>query len=108
MEHEVARLAELSDSAATLKRVGEKSVVLVRIAGEVFAVDPVCPHWKGPIVQGKVSATRLEIECPWHRFRFDLRTGACVASNLRPPLPVYPVRVEGERVLVTLPDQSGH
>ena len=102
MEAEVARVADLTEGAGRLVRAGGKSIVLFRVDGQVFAVDRVCPHWGGPIAEGKVSAKRLEIECPWHRFRFDLKTGACVASTLRPSLPVYPVRIEGDRVLVTV------
>ena len=102
MEAEVARLAELTDGSGRLKRAGAKSVVLFRVDGQVFAVDPVCPHWGGPMVEGRISHKRMEIECPWHRFRFDLKTGACVASNLRAGLTVYPVRIDGDRVFVTV------
>lgn len=104
VEAEVARLGELPEGVGCLKRAGRKPVVLFKVGGEVYAVDPNCPHWGGPIAEGKVSAKRLEVECPWHRFRFDLKTGACVAANLRPAIPVYPVRIEADRIYVTVQD----
>ena len=105
MEHEVAELKDLKTDAGTMRRVGNKSIVLFLVEEEVFAVDPACPHWGGPMANGKISTKRMEVECPWHRFRYDLRTGACVASNHRPALAVYPVRVDDQRVLVTLPEE---
>jgi naphthalene 1,2-dioxygenase system ferredoxin subunit len=104
VETEIARLDELTEGVGCLKRAGRKPVVLFKVNGEVYATDPNCPHWGGPIAEGKVSVKRLEVECPWHRFRFDLKTGACVAANLRPAIAVYPVRVEADRIYVTVQD----
>jgi nitrite reductase/ring-hydroxylating ferredoxin subunit len=102
MEAEVARMAELREGVGYIARAGRKSVVLFRVNGEVFAMGRNCPHWGGPMDEGRISTKRMEVECPWHRFRFDLKTGACVASKLRPALPVYPVRIDGDRVFVTV------
>jgi nitrite reductase/ring-hydroxylating ferredoxin subunit len=39
------------------------------------------------------------LRCPWHGWEFDLETGRCLDEpSLRSA--VYPVRVDGERVLV--------
>lgn len=102
MEIQVAKLSELEEGVGRMKRAGSKSVVLYRLGQEVFAVDPVCPHWGGAMVEGRVSAKRREVECPWHRFRFDLKTGTCVASNARPALPVYAVDVRDDVVFVNI------
>ena len=52
---------------------------------------------------GRARALRASREpvlrCPWHGWEFDLETGACLDDPaLRAA--VYPVRVEGDRVLV--------
>jgi len=40
--------------------------------------------------------------CPWHGFDFDLKTGEClVDADLR--VPTYPVKVEGDSILVETP-----
>jgi nitrite reductase/ring-hydroxylating ferredoxin subunit len=52
-----------------------------------------------------VSTARLEVTCPWHRFRFDLRTGRNVLSDIREGAKVYPVEInKNGDVLVTIGD----
>ena len=41
--------------------------------GEVLCVQAFCPHLEGPLFQGSVS--QGAVTCPWHSWRFDLRTG---------------------------------
>jgi nitrite reductase/ring-hydroxylating ferredoxin subunit len=41
--------------------------------GEVLCVQAFCPHLEGPLFQGTVAAGT--VVCPWHFWRFDLRTG---------------------------------
>jgi nitrite reductase/ring-hydroxylating ferredoxin subunit len=46
---------------------------VVEVDGELHAYSPVCPHRLGPLE----AAELLEgcITCPWHGYRFDVRTG---------------------------------
>jgi nitrite reductase/ring-hydroxylating ferredoxin subunit len=43
-----------------------------------------------------------KVACPQHKKTFSLRTGACLSGDV-PALRTFPVRVDGERVLVELP-----
>ena len=71
---------------------GTKTVVAIaNLDGELHAVDSTCPHREGPLANGRLVAG--EVECPWHRFRFDPRTGRGTVPDAYPPLPRYPVRV---------------
>ena len=83
-----------------------RRIALARIGRDVFALDDRCPHWGGPLGAGTISVARREIVCPWHRFRFDLASGACVASNLRKPAQRHAVTIDGTRVLVDIPAQA--
>src|ERR687886_802909 len=46
--------------------------------GEPFAVGNVCRHQFAKLGQGQVRDGCLE--CPWHRARYDVRTGAMVSG----------------------------
>ena len=50
-------------------------LALVRRGDEVVAIDAWCPHLDGPLWEGTTSQD--EIACPWHRWRYSLRTGQC-------------------------------
>jgi nitrite reductase/ring-hydroxylating ferredoxin subunit len=46
-------------------------------AEEWFAVESICPHSGGPLYQGDIEDGPVII-CPYHEYRFDLRTGRCI------------------------------
>lgn len=47
--------------------------------GEPFAVSNVCRHQFAKLGRGRISEDGC-LECPWHRSRYDVRTGAMVAG----------------------------
>lgn len=49
------------------------SFALFRLAASVVCVQAFCPHLEGPLFQGSVA--RGEVTCPWHLWRYDLRSG---------------------------------
>jgi nitrite reductase (NADH) small subunit len=59
------------------------------VNGEYHVTDARCPHNKGPLAEGWIRDEKTLV-CPWHWFRFDLRTGEC-ANLRRYDLRVYPV-----------------
>jgi nitrite reductase/ring-hydroxylating ferredoxin subunit len=81
--------------------VGEKTVCVANVGGTISAMDNVCLHRGGPIGQGVVEGGKLV--CPWHGWQYDPKSGAAVHNNAA-RLKVYPIRVEGNDVLVELGD----
>jgi nitrite reductase/ring-hydroxylating ferredoxin subunit len=41
--------------------------------GELVAHSTICPHWLGPL--DETAPENGVLRCPWHGYRFDLRTG---------------------------------
>jgi nitrite reductase/ring-hydroxylating ferredoxin subunit len=80
-------------------RVGETSIAVFDVHGELMAVENVCRHLGNPIDDGLVEEGCLT--CPWHGWRYDLRTGAQLTFfGHRRGLRTFPVRAEGDDVLV--------
>jgi nitrite reductase/ring-hydroxylating ferredoxin subunit len=50
------------------------SFAIYLVAGEILAAQSFCPHLEGPLFQGTLAGDT--IVCPWHQWRFSLRTGA--------------------------------
>ena len=81
-----------------LGHVGDENVLLVRSGSEVFAIDPHCSHYHGPLADGVVDGE--SIRCPWHHACFDLRTGEAARAPALNPIAVWKVEREGERIFV--------
>jgi nitrite reductase/ring-hydroxylating ferredoxin subunit len=106
----VAGVSDAPPGSVRSVRAAGRRLVLVNRAGKFFALDAVCPHAGGPLDEGELYQGALE--CPWHRFRYDLRTGRNLyPANVYPddmpalrqeikPVPVYRVKLEGKDVLV--------
>ena len=78
---------------------GPVEVAVVRTAaGDLHAVSDICSHGQVSLSDGDVLD--CTIECWLHGSTFDLRTGAALALPATRPVPVYPLSVEGEHVLV--------
>jgi nitrite reductase/ring-hydroxylating ferredoxin subunit len=100
-EHRAAALADVAPGQPRLAEVGSVRVVLVRVGDAIHACGDVCSHRGGSLSQGKLSGTKLA--CPLHGWLYDVRTGQCLFPARGEAVPSYPVRIEGDRVLVDLP-----
>lgn len=74
------------------------AVVVVRTGGRVHALTDLCSHQDFRLSEGEVFDGGLE--CPLHGSLFDLTTGAPDGPPATRPVPVHPVRIEGDDVLV--------
>lgn len=95
-----APLDLVSDGGALAVEVDGVELALVRSGEEIFAIRDECSHASIPLSEGDVEGT--EIECWLHGARFDLRTGRPLSLPATENVPVYPTRVEDDRVLVAL------
>ena len=94
-----ARLAELPEVGAVRVVLDGVPVAVVRdSSGEVFAIGDTCTHADVSLSEGDVEDGT--VECWLHGSRFDLRTGKPTGLPAIRPVPVYPVQVDGDHVLV--------
>jgi len=78
---------------------GPVEVAVVRTEeGSIHAINDICSHEQISLADGEVEGCTLE--CWLHGSKFDLRTGEPLSLPATEPVPVYPVTVDGERVLV--------
>ena len=91
---------ELVDDKPFSAEVGDEIVALVQHEGQLFAIRDECSHGRVMLSLGEVD--ECTIECFAHGSRFDLRTGEPLELPATRPVPVYPVNVEGDDVLVDL------
>ena len=109
---EVAKVSDVDNGMMKKVVAGDRAILLAKVQGRLYATDALCPHLQGDLTEGTLQGTVLT--CPLHSSKFDIRDGHVVrwtdltgiklthASAARPPrpLPTYPVRIDGDRVLV--------
>jgi nitrite reductase/ring-hydroxylating ferredoxin subunit len=105
--------SELPEGARRVVETGKRSILLMRHAGQVHAIEARCPHLGASLQNGEITSVGTII-CALHHSEFDLKTGAVKswaswppvvgpflgAIRRRRPLAVYPVRVEQGSILV--------
>ncbi len=97
----VCALSDLTVGQAAQALVGGKLVAMVRDKnGHVHAVEDECSHGKVSLSEGDVDGCMLE--CWLHGSRFDLFTGAPKTPPATAAIHVYPVRLQGQDVYVSV------
>ncbi|MER7751773.1 bifunctional 3-phenylpropionate/cinnamic acid dioxygenase ferredoxin subunit [Kitasatospora sp. NPDC097643] len=79
-------------------------VSIVRTDEGVFAINDTCSHANVSLSEGEVEDCM--IECWLHGSSFDLRTGKPSGLPATKPVAVYPVKIEGDDVLVSVNQES--
>ena len=96
----VARIADLAPGSGATVDVEGQRIALFNVNGTYYAIDDTCPHRGGPLGEGELDGTM--VTCPWHGATFDVQTGAVTGPPARKGVRSFPVRVEGEDVLVEI------
>lgn len=104
MQETVAYVKDWPEGQMRQVTVGETDILLARIDGNFYAVGAHCSHYGAPLAKGILNGDR--VICPWHNACFSVTTG----NQLEPPgldgLPQYKVRVEGDAIIVQIPESA--
>ncbi|HEY7728696.1 MAG TPA: non-heme iron oxygenase ferredoxin subunit [Candidatus Eisenbacteria bacterium] len=98
----VGRVSDVPGARPEVYDVEDRRIAVYRLDGAYYAIDDICTHDGGPLAEGEVEGD--EVICPRHGARFSIRTGAALGFPAITPVETYPVRVEGEDLLLGLPD----
>jgi 3-phenylpropionate/trans-cinnamate dioxygenase ferredoxin subunit len=111
---EVLKTGEMNNEQMRGISVRGKDILLCKVDDKFYAVNDVCPHMGAKLADGTLKGT--VVTCPRHASQFDMKdghvvrwtdwSGAKLAASklLRSPraLQSYPVKIEGDRVLVEI------
>ncbi len=100
--HEVCQEDELAVGKMKAVKVEGEKILLYRLEDGFFATQANCTHAFAPLSRGKI-VDGCKVQCPFHRARFDIRTGEVIDwANFPPGIQLLNV-VRGEKALKTYP-----
>ena len=89
----------IEEGGMGLFRAGKKSVLLLwPQGGELVAFRGRCPHADVPFDSARFDGRT--VTCTLHNWGFDCASGKCTTHLVPNKLHPYPVRVEGDEILV--------
>ena len=97
-------LSELPEEGALRVVLDGVPICLARSQGEVFAISDICSHADVSLSEGDVEDGT--VECWLHGSRFDLRSGKPIGLPATTPISVYPVKIDGGDVLVSVTKEN--
>jgi|SRR5580658_9357092 NAD(P)H-dependent nitrite reductase small subunit len=95
----VCRKDQIADQSA-LKIKGDNPIAIFRAGERFFATDDTCTHAKFSLSEGYIEGE--EVVCALHEARFCLRTGRVLSPPATVALRTYPVKIEGDDVMVEM------
>lgn len=94
----VAARSALNEGAMLGVEVGDKSIALYNVDGEIYATSNVCTHAFAMLTDGFLDGD--VIECPLHGGCFKVKTGEGQGAPVTEDLRTYPVRIVGDNIEV--------
>ncbi|HEX3722794.1 MAG TPA: Rieske (2Fe-2S) protein, partial [Nitrolancea sp.] len=115
--HVVAKLNEFPPGSRKIVEIGEQSIGVFNIHGNLYALRNRCPHQGAPLCLGWVCGTLVAtkafeyvyaredeiIKCPWHGWEFDIATGVSVFNPHKVRVKTYDVTVEPDEEDPSIP-----
>jgi 3-phenylpropionate/trans-cinnamate dioxygenase ferredoxin subunit len=98
--HTVCRSDELPKGKMKAVEVNGVKIVVYHLEDGFFATQASCTHVFAPLARGKI-VDGCKVQCPFHRARFDIRTGEVVDwANFPPGIQLLNI-VRSEKALKT-------
>jgi 3-phenylpropionate/trans-cinnamate dioxygenase ferredoxin subunit len=102
---EVVPLDELPPGEMRLVESGTLKIGVFNCGGRLYAIEDRCSHDDGPLCEGDWEPEACVVVCPRHGSRFDLESGIPMSLPAFQAVPIYPVSVRDDgMVVVEVPD----
>ena len=99
---EVGRTGELGPGKMKRLDIRGRHILLANVDGRFYAADDTCTHEEASLSSGVLHGAW--VKCPLHGSRFNVCTGEVLEEPAEDRLRTYPVRLDGDRILVGLPE----
>src|SRR5499426_414872 len=96
----VAQTSDLSPGTGKVVQADGRNLALFNVAGTFYAIDNTCTHRGGPLGEGELAGE--VVTCPWHGAQFNVKTGEVLAPPAQNGVRSFPVKIQGNDVLVEL------
>ena len=96
----VAKIEEIPDGGIKQVVAHGDLVGLYRVGNDEWAINDLCSHEETELSLGDFDVEEMEVECHLHGSRFDVRDGSVRILPATKPVATYPVKIEGDLVLV--------
>jgi 3-phenylpropionate/trans-cinnamate dioxygenase ferredoxin component len=96
----VAKLDEIPDGGIKQVVAHGDLVGLYRVDREVWAISDICTHEETELSLGEFDVDEMEVECHLHGSRFNIADGSVRILPATKPVATYPVKIEGDLILV--------
>lgn len=100
--HRVAKTKDIEDEAGKAFKIGDREIAVWKMGGKFYATDDICTHAYASLADGYVEDGC--VECPLHAGRFEIATGKAMGAPVFTDLKTYALRIEGDDIIVEVPD----
>ena len=84
-------------------QIGKREYQIRVLDQQLVTHSTICPHSLGPLLDADITSGT--IQCPWHGYKFNVTTGACVAPDTAAcKLPVSPKLIVSDGTLAAILD----
>jgi nitrite reductase/ring-hydroxylating ferredoxin subunit len=116
LKHFIGKTSEFPDNQSRKVAAGKKRILVWKTGNRFFATSERCPHQGAPLGTVELTGTMLPsapkqfvyglegsvIQCPWHAWEFDVRTGRRIFGEDERCLATYEILVENDDVYINI------
>lgn len=97
----IAKTSDVEPGELGVFDVGGLRIAVANAGGRFFAIDDTCTHEQCSLAEeGTLEGT--VVTCGCHGAQFDVTTGAVLAPPAPEPVKAYPLRVDGDDLVVEI------